>query len=61
MQNFQMIHKLELFINGESFSLVATHVTGFGKTLHVRRKIEAYFINSHTQALSRHSDKMAID
>jgi len=39
-------------------------VTGFGKTDHVRTRIEINFIacyNSHTQALSRHSDTTAID
>jgi len=39
-------------------------VTGFGKTDHVRTRIEIHFIacyNSHTQALSRHSDTTAID
>jgi len=40
------------------------YVTGFGKTDHVRTRIEIHFIacyNSHTQALSRHSDTIAID
>jgi len=39
-------------------------VTGFGKTDHVRTRIEIHFIacyNSHTQALSKHSDTTAID
>jgi len=39
-------------------------VTGFGKTGHVRTRIEIHFIacyNSHTQALSRHSGTTAID
>jgi len=39
-------------------------VTGFGKTVHVRTRIEIHFIayyNSHTQALPRHSNKTAID
>jgi len=39
------------------------YVTGFAKTLHTH-KIEIYFIayyNSHTCALSRHSNKTAID
>jgi len=39
-------------------------VTGFGKTDHVRTRIEIHFItcyNSHTRALSRHSDTIAID
>jgi len=38
-------------------------VTGFGKTSHVCTRIEIHFIacyNSHTQALSRHSDTIAI-
>jgi len=40
------------------------NVTGFGKTLNVHIKIEIHFIayyNSHIQALSRHSDTIAID
>jgi len=40
------------------------YVTGFRKTNHVRTRIEIYFIacyNSHTQALSRHSDTIAMD
>jgi len=40
------------------------YVTGFGKTNHVRTRIEIHFIayyNSHTQALYRHSDTTAID
>jgi len=39
-------------------------VTGFGKTFPVRTRIEIHFIayyNSHTQALSRHSDTIARD
>jgi len=39
-------------------------VTGFGKTDHVCTRIETHFIacyNSHTPALSRHSDTTAID
>jgi len=39
-------------------------VTKFGKTIPVHTKIEIHFIayhNSHTQALSRHSDTIAID
>jgi len=43
---------------------VHTYLTGFGKTGHVRTRIEIHFIayyNSHTQALSRHSDTIAID
>jgi len=39
-------------------------VTGFGKTLHVHTKIEVHFIayyNSHTQPLSRYSNKTAKD
>jgi len=39
-------------------------VTGFGKTIPVRTRIEIHFIayyNSHIQALSRHSDTIAID
>jgi len=41
-----------------------TYVTGFEKTFHVHTRIEIHFIayyNSHTQALSRHSDAIAID
>jgi len=40
------------------------YVTGFGKTVPVRTKIEIHFIayyNSHTQALSRHCDTIAMD
>jgi len=40
------------------------YVTGFGKTNHARTRIEIDFIacyNSHTQALSRHNDTIAID
>jgi len=39
-------------------------VTRFGKTIPVCTRIEIYFIaycNSRTQALSRHSDTIAID
>ena len=39
-------------------------VTGFEKTDHVNTRIEIHFIacyNSHTQALSRHSDTIAIN
>jgi len=39
-------------------------VTGFGKTVPVCTRIEIHFIanyNSHTQALSRHSDTIVID
>jgi len=39
-------------------------VTGFGKTDHVRTRIEILFIacyNSHTQALSAHSGTIDID
>jgi len=39
-------------------------VTGFGKTVSTRTRIEIHFIayyNSHTQGLSRHSDTVAID
>jgi len=42
----------------------STFVTGFGKTISVRTRIKIHFIayyNSHTQALSRHSDTIAID
>jgi len=44
--------------------MASKFVNGFGKTLHVCTKIEIHFIvyfNSHTQALSRHSKKIAID
>jgi len=46
--------------------LIATsaYVTGFGKTVPNRTRIEIYFIayyNSYTQGLSRHSDTIAID
>jgi len=40
------------------------YVTGFGKMVHVRTWIEIHFIayyNSHTQALSRHSDTIGIN
>jgi len=40
------------------------YMTGFGKTVPVRKKIEIHFIvyyNSHTQGLSRHSDTIVID
>jgi len=40
------------------------YVTGFGKTDHECTRFEIHFIacyNSHTQALSRHSDTTAID
>jgi len=40
------------------------YVTGFGKTVPVRTRIEIHFIayyNSHTQALSRQSETIAID
>jgi len=38
-------------------------VTGFGKTVHVHARIEIFiaYYNSHTQALSRHIDKIVID
>jgi len=38
-------------------------VTGFGKTVPVRTRIEIFiaYYNSHTQALSRHSDTIARD
>ena len=47
--------------------IVLQYVTGFGKTVHVRTRIEIHFIayyNSHTQTLSRYiqySNKIAID
>jgi len=40
------------------------YVTGFGKTVPVHTRSEIHFIayyNSHTQALSRHSNTIAID
>jgi len=45
-------------------SFLYIYVTEFGKTGHVHTRIEIHFIvfnNSHTQALSRHSDTIAID
>jgi len=45
------------------FEDIKLFVTGFGKTVPVRTKIEIHFIayyNSHTQALSRHSDTIEI-
>jgi len=43
---------------------IIANVTGFEKTLHVRTRIEIYFIaycNSHTCALSRHNNKSGIN
>ena len=45
-------------------SLVLIIVTGFGKTVPIRTRIEIHFIayyNSHTQGLSRYSYTIAID
>jgi len=44
--------------------MLATYLTGFGKTVPASIRIEIHFIayyNSHTQALSRHSDTIARD
>jgi len=46
------------------YLIFSSYVTGVGKTNHVHTRIEIHFIayyNSHTQALCRHSDTVAID
>jgi len=57
-------HKRLMFIIDMLVYTVCVYATGFGKTLYVCTNIEIHFIvyyNSHTHALSRHSNKTATD